>query len=56
MSKKDRLLDEWLRAVADLDKARERHKPTHRIIEDIRRVKSELTVLIRAEQPAKVGI
>lgn len=57
--KKDQLLEDWLRATAELETARERHAPTRRLIADIRRVKGQLVVLIKAEQEqqtAKVGI
>lgn len=55
VTSKDRLLEEWLRAVVALERARERHAATRRIRKDIRRVKGELEVLIAAERP-KVGI
>lgn len=56
-SRKDALLEEWLRALADLETARERHRPTLQIRQDIRRVKGKLLVLIKKEQAApRVGI
>lgn len=49
-------MENWLRATADLDRARERHRPTRQIVRSIRRIKGELSVLIQKEQATKVGI
>lgn len=57
MTRKDRLLEEWLRATANLDKARERHRPTRQLTREIQRIRGELSVMLREEQAApKVGI
>lgn len=57
MSRKDQLLENWLRATADLDQARERHRPTREIVRSIRRIKGELSeILLKEELAPKVGI
>jgi hypothetical protein len=56
VTKKDQLLEDWLRAIAELEIAQEHFRPTHRILGSIRRIKDELSVLLKEEQSTKVGI